>query len=127
MALSYAVLFVSVVSVVGTRLRLHVLVPMTFTMVALERGLLMISIRRCTPLCSVVRLMTVRVGHCCRVVPQPVPFRLEEKLYLCAVSKATVFTAVLSRDRHGILGIHGEMTYDAPMTPLGSAPHIPYI
>lgn len=77
-------------SVVGTRLRLHVLVPIIFTMVALEPGLLIMSIRRCTPPCNVVTLMTVRVGHRPRVVLQPVPFRLDENRYLWVVPKATI-------------------------------------
>lgn len=82
-------LLVSVVRVVGSSLRLQVLVPIIFTIVALEVGLLIMEIRRVTPLCTAPRLMTVRVGHRWWVVVQPVPFRLDENVTLGVVPTST--------------------------------------
>lgn len=79
---------------VGSRLRLQVLVPIMFTIVALERGLFIILIKRVTPLSNAVRLMTVRVGHWCCVVWQPVLLVGDENRNLDVVPKATVSTAV---------------------------------
>lgn len=89
MALSYAVLLVSVVKVAGSRLRLHVLVPIMFTIVAFDVGLFIMEIRRVTPLCTAPRPMTVRVGHRWWVVLQPVPFCLEENVTLGVVPTST--------------------------------------